>query len=99
MPLVKRNIDPRHLCRGALPEGLGSELECVMNSTLSSIIRQLSSLSNTHTLSLRALTTHYKQLHTLYTSVSTVTYVIIIALFHTYEQHSYSPQVVLILTI
>ncbi|XP_038852843.1 wiskott-Aldrich syndrome protein family member 3-like [Salvelinus namaycush] len=45
MPLVKRNIDPRHLCRGALPEGVGSELECVMNNTLSSIIRQLSSLS------------------------------------------------------
>ncbi|CAB1340995.1 unnamed protein product [Coregonus sp. 'balchen'] len=45
MPLVKRNIDPRHLCRGELPEGIGSELECVMNNTLSSIIRQLSSLS------------------------------------------------------
>ncbi|KAL1006513.1 hypothetical protein UPYG_G00073290 [Umbra pygmaea] len=45
MPLVKRNIYPRHLCRGALPEGIGSELECVMNNTLSSIIRQLSSLS------------------------------------------------------
>ncbi|XP_059380662.1 wiskott-Aldrich syndrome protein family member 3b [Carassius carassius] len=45
MPLVKRNIEPRHLCRGVLPEGIGSELECVMNNTLSSIIRQLSSLS------------------------------------------------------
>ncbi|XP_072545147.1 wiskott-Aldrich syndrome protein family member 3b [Salminus brasiliensis] len=45
MPLVKRNIEPRHLCRGALPEGIGSELECVMNNTLSAIIRQLSSLS------------------------------------------------------
>ncbi|KAM6976399.1 wiskott-Aldrich syndrome protein family member 3b [Aplochiton taeniatus] len=45
MPLVKRNIDPRHLCRGQLPEGIGSELECVMNNTLSAIIRQLSSLS------------------------------------------------------
>ncbi|TSK98441.1 Wiskott-Aldrich syndrome protein family member 3 [Bagarius yarrelli] len=41
----KRNIEPRHLCRGALPEGVGSELECVMNNTLSAIIRQLSSLS------------------------------------------------------
>lgn len=48
MPLVKRNIEPRHLCRGALPEGIGSELECVMNNTLSAIIRQLSSLSKTH---------------------------------------------------
>ncbi|XP_062841426.1 wiskott-Aldrich syndrome protein family member 3b [Trichomycterus rosablanca] len=45
MPLVKRNIEPRHLCRGALPVGVGSELECVMNNTLSAIIRQLSSLS------------------------------------------------------
>ncbi|XP_076027418.1 wiskott-Aldrich syndrome protein family member 3b [Genypterus blacodes] len=45
MPLVKRNIEPRHLCRGELPEGIGSELECVMNNTLSAIIRQLSSLS------------------------------------------------------
>lgn len=48
MPLVKRNIEPRHLCRGELPEGIGSELECVMNNTLSAIIRQLSSLSKTH---------------------------------------------------
>ncbi|XP_077591748.1 wiskott-Aldrich syndrome protein family member 3b [Stigmatopora nigra] len=45
MPLVKRNIEPRHLCRGELPEGIGSELECVMNNTLAAIIRQLSSLS------------------------------------------------------
>ncbi|NXA24890.1 WASF3 protein, partial [Ibidorhyncha struthersii] len=45
MPLVKRNIEPRHLCRGALPEGITSELECVTNSTLAAIIRQLSSLS------------------------------------------------------
>lgn len=49
MPLVKRNIEPRHLCRGALPEGIGSELECVMNNTLSAIIRQLSSLSKIYT--------------------------------------------------
>ncbi|XP_077197867.1 actin-binding protein WASF3 isoform X1 [Paroedura picta] len=45
MPLVKRNIEPRHLCRGALPDGITSELECVTNSTLAAIIRQLSSLS------------------------------------------------------
>ncbi|XP_010898151.1 wiskott-Aldrich syndrome protein family member 3 [Esox lucius] len=45
MPLVKRNIEPRHVCRGSLPEGIGSELECVTNNTLSAIIRQLSSLS------------------------------------------------------
>ncbi|KAK6305593.1 hypothetical protein J4Q44_G00243730 [Coregonus suidteri] len=45
MPLVKRNIEPRNLCRGALPKGIGSELECVTNNSLSAIIRQLSSLS------------------------------------------------------
>ncbi|XP_047463120.1 wiskott-Aldrich syndrome protein family member 3 [Mugil cephalus] len=45
MPLVKRNIEPRHLCHSAVPEGIGSELECVTNNTLSAIIRQLSSLS------------------------------------------------------
>lgn len=45
MPLVKRNIEPRHLCRGALPGGITSELECVTNSALAAVIRQLSSLS------------------------------------------------------
>ncbi|XP_051950029.1 actin-binding protein WASF3 [Xyrauchen texanus] len=45
MPLVKRNIEPRHLCRGALPDTISNELECVTNNTLSTIIRQLSSLS------------------------------------------------------
>ncbi|KAM3865218.1 actin-binding protein WASF3-like [Diretmus argenteus] len=45
MPLVKRNIDPRHLCRGALPEGVASELECVTNSTLAAVIKQLGGLS------------------------------------------------------
>ncbi|CAG5874342.1 unnamed protein product [Menidia menidia] len=45
MPLVKRNIEPRHLCHGAVPDGIGSELECVTNNTLSAIILQLSSLS------------------------------------------------------
>ncbi|KAM8898766.1 actin-binding protein WASF3-like [Spinachia spinachia] len=46
MPLLKRNIQPRHLCQGAVPDGIGDELECVTNNTLSAIIRQLSSLSN-----------------------------------------------------
>ncbi|KAK7926082.1 hypothetical protein WMY93_008392 [Mugilogobius chulae] len=45
MPLVKRNIAPRHLCHGTVPDGIGNELECVTNNTLSAIIRQLSSLS------------------------------------------------------
>ncbi|XP_075958538.1 actin-binding protein WASF3-like [Anarhichas minor] len=46
MPLLKRNIQPRHLCHGSVPDGIGNELECVTNNTLSAIIRQLSSLSN-----------------------------------------------------
>uniref|UniRef100_A0A667W7R1 Si:ch73-362m14.4 n=1 Tax=Myripristis murdjan TaxID=586833 RepID=A0A667W7R1_9TELE len=45
MPLVKRSIEPRHLCRGALPEGVASELECVTNSTLAAVIKQLGGLS------------------------------------------------------
>ncbi|KAM3857540.1 LOW QUALITY PROTEIN: actin-binding protein WASF3 [Diretmus argenteus] len=45
MPLVKRNIEPRHLCRGAVPDGVTSELECVTNSTLAAIIKQLGGLS------------------------------------------------------
>lgn len=49
MPLVKRNIEPRHLCHGPVPDGIGNELECVTNNTLSSIIRQLSSLSKVTT--------------------------------------------------
>ncbi|CAB1345561.1 unnamed protein product [Coregonus sp. 'balchen'] len=28
MPLVKRRIEPRHLCRGAVPDEVTSELEC-----------------------------------------------------------------------
>ncbi|XP_039603857.1 wiskott-Aldrich syndrome protein family member 1 isoform X3 [Polypterus senegalus] len=45
MPLVKRNIEPRHLCHTALPQGIKNELECVTNFSLANIIRQLSSLS------------------------------------------------------
>ncbi|KAG5284825.1 hypothetical protein AALO_G00030890 [Alosa alosa] len=45
MPLVKRSIEPRHLCRRALPDGVTSELECVTNSTLAAIIKQLGGLS------------------------------------------------------
>lgn len=45
MPLVKRIIEPRFLCRGALPDGVASELECVTNSTLAAVIRQLGGLS------------------------------------------------------
>jgi len=55
MPLVKRNIEPKHLSRGALPETISNELECVTNNTLSSIIRQLSSLSKAYSIMLDVL--------------------------------------------
>uniref|UniRef100_A0A1A8PN87 Wiskott-Aldrich syndrome protein family member n=1 Tax=Nothobranchius rachovii TaxID=451742 RepID=A0A1A8PN87_9TELE len=45
MPLVKRIIEPRFLCRGSLPDGVASELECVTNSTLAAVIKQLGGLS------------------------------------------------------
>nr|XP_025036715.1 wiskott-Aldrich syndrome protein family member 2 [Pelodiscus sinensis] len=44
MPLVTRNIEPRHLCRQTLPT-VKSELECMTNITLANVIRQLGSLS------------------------------------------------------
>ncbi|KAJ1065266.1 hypothetical protein K5549_006075 [Capra hircus] len=46
MPLVTRNIEPRHLCRQTLPS-VRSELECMTNITLANVIRQLGSLSYT----------------------------------------------------
>nr|XP_040041459.1 wiskott-Aldrich syndrome protein family member 3 isoform X2 [Gasterosteus aculeatus aculeatus] len=49
MPLVKRLIEPRHLCRGALPDGVISELECVTNSTLAAVIKQLGGLKDIFT--------------------------------------------------
>ncbi|XP_040043963.2 actin-binding protein WASF2 [Gasterosteus aculeatus] len=45
MPLVTRNIEPRHVCRQTIPANIRSELECVTNITLANIIRQLGSLS------------------------------------------------------
>ncbi|XP_035002645.1 wiskott-Aldrich syndrome protein family member 3 isoform X1 [Hippoglossus stenolepis] len=45
MPLVKRIIEPRYLCCGTLPDGVASELECVTNSTLAAVIKQLGGLS------------------------------------------------------
>uniref|UniRef100_A0AAJ7UHU3 Wiskott-Aldrich syndrome protein family member 2 n=1 Tax=Petromyzon marinus TaxID=7757 RepID=A0AAJ7UHU3_PETMA len=45
MPLIKRGMEPRFLCRRPLPEEINNELECVTNITLAGIIRQLSSLS------------------------------------------------------
>ncbi|XP_036949490.1 wiskott-Aldrich syndrome protein family member 2 [Acanthopagrus latus] len=45
MPLVTRNIEPRHVCRQTIPNNIRSELECVTNISLANIIRQLGSLS------------------------------------------------------
>ena len=45
MPLIKRNVEPVDLCRNRVPPGINNELECVTNTTLANIIRQLSSLS------------------------------------------------------
>ncbi|KAL7382445.1 hypothetical protein ABVT39_022491 [Epinephelus coioides] len=45
MPLVTRNIEPRHVCRQTIPANIRSELECVTNISLANIIRQLGSLS------------------------------------------------------
>ncbi|KAM3861617.1 actin-binding protein WASF1 [Diretmus argenteus] len=45
MPLVKRSIEPRHLCHTVLPRNIKNELECVTNVSLANVIRQLSSLS------------------------------------------------------
>lgn len=45
MPLVKRSIEPRHLCHTVLPCSIKNELECVTNISLANVIRQLSSLS------------------------------------------------------
>lgn len=45
MPLVTRNIEPRHICRQTIPSNIRSELECVTNISLANIIRQLGSLS------------------------------------------------------
>ncbi|XP_068189257.1 actin-binding protein WASF2 [Antennarius striatus] len=45
MPLVTRNIEPRHICRETIPPNIRSELECVTNFSLANIIRQLGSLS------------------------------------------------------
>lgn len=45
MPLVKRTVNPTHLCRQKIPRGMKNDLECVTNNTLSGVIHQLASLS------------------------------------------------------
>jgi len=45
MPLVKRTVEPKHISRIVVDKNIHNELECVSNSTLANMIRQLSSLS------------------------------------------------------
>ncbi|XP_045066127.1 wiskott-Aldrich syndrome protein family member 1-like isoform X3 [Coregonus clupeaformis] len=53
MPLVKRNIEPRHLCHTVLPRAIKNELECVTNVSLANVIRQLSSLISLQDITMR----------------------------------------------
>jgi len=46
MPLVKRTVEPKHISRTEIEQSIDNELECVSNSTLANLIRQLSSLSS-----------------------------------------------------
>jgi len=45
MPLVKRTVEPTHISRVVIEKSIHDELECVGNSALANVIRQLSSLS------------------------------------------------------
>lgn len=63
MPLVKRIIEPRYLCRGTLPDGVASELECVTNSTLAAVIKQLGGLSECWWLSIQFFSNQFKKLY------------------------------------
>lgn len=45
MPFIQRIIGPVYVSRGEVDKSVTNELECVTNSTLANIIRQLSSLS------------------------------------------------------
>ena len=45
MPLIKREIQPAYVSRVKLQKGLVNEFECVSVSTLSGIVRQISSLA------------------------------------------------------
>ncbi|TKS76144.1 Wiskott-Aldrich syndrome protein family member 1 [Collichthys lucidus] len=53
MPLVKRTIEPRHLCHTVLPRNIKNELECVTNISLANVIRQLSSLMSLQDITMR----------------------------------------------
>jgi len=45
MPLVKRTVEPKHISRVVVETSVHNELECVSNTTLANMIRQLSALS------------------------------------------------------
>ena len=46
MPLVKREIEPVHVSRVPVAQGIQNELEYVTNASLANIIRQLASLAH-----------------------------------------------------
>ena len=46
MPLVKREIEPVHVSRVPVAQGVQNELEYMTNSSLANVIRQLSSLAH-----------------------------------------------------
>ena len=41
MPLIKREVEPTELSRGAISQGIRNELECVTNNTLANVVRQV----------------------------------------------------------
>ena len=41
MPLIKREVEPTELSRGAIAPGIRNELECVTNNTLANVVRQV----------------------------------------------------------
>ena len=45
MPFIQRIVEPTHVSRVEVGQGIHNELECVTNHSLANIIRQLSTLS------------------------------------------------------
>ena len=45
MPFIQRIVEPTHVSRVEVGQGIQNELECVTNHSLANIIRQLSTLS------------------------------------------------------
>lgn len=45
MPVVKRNVEPTHLCRAPLPEKCSNDLEQNVVNSMAGLIQQLASIS------------------------------------------------------